>query len=178
MTLELGGKSPAIVAEGYPVRHAAERIVLGKCLNAGQTCIAPDYVLVPESASDAFLGDASTAALELYPEPLKNPDYTAIISDGHYDRLMHWLDEAKEAGARMVPLMPGVDPEPRSRRIPPVAVIGAPDHCALMRDEIFGPLLPVVAYRSLDEAIGYVARRPRPLALYYFDHDPRASSAC
>lgn len=171
VTLELGGKSPAIIAEGYPVSHAAERIVFGKCLNAGQTCIAPDYVLVHESAIDAFLDDASRAARELYPEPLKNPDYTAIISDGHYDRLKHWLDEAKEAGARMVPLMPGLDPESRSRRIPPVAVIGAPDHCALMREEIFGPLLPVVAYRSLDEAIGYVARRPRPLALYYFDHD-------
>jgi aldehyde dehydrogenase (NAD+)/coniferyl-aldehyde dehydrogenase len=171
VTLELGGKSPAIVAEGYPAGHAAERIVLGKCLNAGQTCIAPDYALVPERAIEAFLGDASRAAKAFYPDPLKSPDYTAIVSDRHYDRLMRWLDEAKEAGARVVPLMPGVDPEPQSRRIPPVAVIGAPDHCALMREEIFGPLLPVVAYRSLDEAIDYVARRPRPLALYYFDHD-------
>lgn len=172
VTLELGGKSPAIVAEGYPVGHAAARIVLGKCLNAGQTCIAPDYALVPESALESFVGDASRAAQELYPEPLTSPDYTAIISGRHYDRLMRWLDEGKEAGARVVPLMPGIEFEPQSRRIPPVAVIGAPDHCALMREEIFGPILPVVAYRSLDEAIGYVARRPRPLALYYFDHEP------
>jgi acyl-CoA reductase-like NAD-dependent aldehyde dehydrogenase len=171
VTLELGGKSPAIVADGYPLAHAAERIVLGKCLNAGQTCIAPDYALVPAGGLDAFLQEASRAAGEFYPDRLRSPDYTAIVNDRHFERLLRWLSEAKAAGARVVPLMSGLEPDAHSRRIPPVAVIGAPDDCALMREEIFGPLLPVVTYGSLDEAIGYVAGRPRPLALYYFVDD-------
>jgi aldehyde dehydrogenase (NAD+)/coniferyl-aldehyde dehydrogenase len=171
VTLELGGKSPAIVAEGYPLAHAAERIVLGKCLTAGQTCIAPDYVLVPAGAVEGFLREAARAAGELYPDPLKSPDYTAIINDRHYDRLTGLLAAAEQDGARLVPLVPGSAPDPQSRRIPPVAVVGAPDHCTLMREEIFGPVLPVVGYRTLDEAIRYVARRPRPLALYCFDHE-------
>jgi acyl-CoA reductase-like NAD-dependent aldehyde dehydrogenase len=171
VTLELGGKSPAIVADGYPLAHAAERIVLGKCLNAGQTCIAPDYALAPDGAVEAFLAEAGRAARALYPDLLHSPDYTAIVNDRHFARLAGWLAEAETAGARLVPLLPGLAPDPRSRRMPPVAVVGAPETCALMREEIFGPLLPVVAYRSLDEAIRYVACRPRPLALYCFDHD-------
>jgi acyl-CoA reductase-like NAD-dependent aldehyde dehydrogenase len=171
VTLELGGKSPAIVAEGYPLPHAAERIVLGKCLNAGQTCIAPDYALVPAGDLDAFVREASLAASQLYPDPLSSPDYTAIINQRHYDRLMGWLAEAETAGARVIPLIPGFAPDAKKRRIPPVAVIGAPDHCAIMREEIFGPMLPLVAYDSLEVAISYVAARPRPLALYYFDLD-------
>jgi acyl-CoA reductase-like NAD-dependent aldehyde dehydrogenase len=171
VTLELGGKSPAIVAEGYPLAHAAERIVLGKCLNAGQTCIAPDYALVPAGALEDFLDEAERAAIVLYPNPLTSADYTAIVNRRHYDRLIGWLAEAEAAGARIVPLVPGCAPDPQSRRIPPVAVIGARPDCALMREEIFGPVLPVVACASLDEAIGYVMRRPRPLALYLFDRD-------
>jgi acyl-CoA reductase-like NAD-dependent aldehyde dehydrogenase len=171
VTLELGGKSPAIVAEGYPMAHAAQRIVLGKCLNAGQTCIAPDYALVPADRLDDFLQEASRAASQLYPDPLGSPDYTAIVNDRHYQRLMGWLTEAEAAGARTVPLIAGSAPDPKTRRIPPVAVIGAPDHCTMMREEIFGPWLPVVGYDSLPAAIGHVATRPRPLALYYFDHD-------
>jgi coniferyl-aldehyde dehydrogenase len=173
VTLELGGKSPAIIAEGYPLAHAAERVMLGKCLNAGQTCIAPDYALVPTTALNTFLGEASRAAMELYPDPLKSPDFTAIINEHHYNRLSRYITEAREAGARVVPLMPDLEPDPPSRRMPPVAIIGAPDHCTLMREEIFGPLLPVVGYGSLDEAIGYVSSRPRPLALYFFDHDQK-----
>jgi coniferyl-aldehyde dehydrogenase len=171
VTLELGGKSPAIVARDYPMAHAADRIVLGKCLNAGQTCVAPDYALVPADGLEAFLREASRAASRLYPDPLGSPDYTAIVNDRHYHRLTGWLAEAEAAGARTVPLIAGLAPDPRTRRIPPVAIIGAPDHCTLMREEIFGPLLPVVAYDSLPAAIGYIAARPRPLALYYFDHD-------
>jgi coniferyl-aldehyde dehydrogenase len=171
VTLELGGKSPAIVADGYPLAHAAERIVLGKCLNAGQTCIAPDYALVPEVAVDAFLDEAIRAAGELYPSFPDSRDYTAIVNEHHFARLTGWLAEAKAAGARLVPLLPGLVPDPASRRIPPVAVLGAAETCSLVQEEVFGPVLPVVGYRSLDEAIQYVARRPRPLALYYFDHD-------
>jgi acyl-CoA reductase-like NAD-dependent aldehyde dehydrogenase len=171
VTLELGGKSPAIVADGYPLAHAAERIVLGKCLNAGQTCIAPDYALVPAASVVDFLQEAARAAASLYPDPLDGADYTAIVNDRHYARLSAWLAQAQAAGARVVPLLPGCDPDPRSRRLPPVAVVGAPEDCALMQEEIFGPVLPVVAYGALEEAIRYVARRPHPLALYCFDHD-------
>jgi coniferyl-aldehyde dehydrogenase len=170
VTLELGGKSPAIIAPDCPMAHAAERIVFGKCLNAGQTCIAPDYALAPANAVDELLREACRAARQLYPDPLASPDYTAIVNQRHYDRLVSWLAEAEAAGARTVPLIAGFSPDAKTRRIPPMAVIGAPDHCALMREEIFGPLLPVVAYDSLEAAISYVARRPRPLALYYFDH--------
>jgi acyl-CoA reductase-like NAD-dependent aldehyde dehydrogenase len=178
VTLELGGKSPAIIAPDYPIAHAAERIVFGKCLNAGQTCIAPDYALAPANAVDEFLREAARAARQLYPDPLGSPDYTAIVNERHYDRLMSWLAEAEAAGARTVPLIAGFSPDAKTRRIPPMAVIGAPDHCAIMREEIFGPLLPVVAYDSLEAAISYVSRRPRPLALYYFDHSrPRIERA-
>jgi coniferyl-aldehyde dehydrogenase len=173
VTLELGGKSPAIIAPDYAMAHAAERIVFGKCLNAGQTCIAPDYALAPADGVEEFLHAACRAASRLYPDPLSSPDYTAIVDQRHYDRLMSWLAEAEAAGARTVPLIAGFSPDAKTRRIPPIAVIGAPDHCAVMREEIFGPLLPVVAYDSLEAAISYVAQRPRPLALYYFDHSRR-----
>jgi aldehyde dehydrogenase (NAD+)/coniferyl-aldehyde dehydrogenase len=171
VTLELGSKSPAIIAQGYALAHAAERIVLGKCLNARQTCIAPDYALVATADLEGFLYEASRAAKQFYPDPLASPDYTAIVNDRHYQRLMGWLDRARAAGARVVPLIEGSAPDQTTRRIPPMAIVGAPDDCEVMRDEIFGPLLPLVVYDELETAIRYVAARPRPLALYYFDHD-------
>ena len=111
VTLELGGKSPAIVAEGYPLAHAAERIVLGKCLNAGQTCIAPDYVLVPERRYRRVSARRLSRGTRLYPEPSRAPTTRPLSMSGHYDRLMQWLAEAKAAGAQVVPLMPGVAPD-------------------------------------------------------------------
>src|SRR5690606_27242213 len=131
-----------------------------------QTCIAPDYALVPEGAVDAFVDEAVCAASRFYPDPLHGTDYTAIVSERHYARLTGWLAEAGQAGARVVPLIPGHEPDPLARRIPPVAATGAPEACALAREEILGPVLPVVAYRWLDEAHRYVMGRPRPLALY------------
>jgi acyl-CoA reductase-like NAD-dependent aldehyde dehydrogenase len=160
-----------IVADGYPMVHAAERIVLGKSLNAGQTCIAPDYVLVPARALDAFLTEAASAAQRLYPDVMHTADYSSIVNETHFGRLTAWLKDAQSMGARVVPLVAGCEPDPRTRRIPPTAIVGAPEHCSVMQEEIFGPLLPVVPYEALDEAIAYVAARPRPLALYYFDHE-------
>ena len=171
VTLELGGKSPAIVADGYPIPHAAERIVLGKSLNAGQTCIAPDYALVPSVAIDTFLTEAAAAARRLYPNIMTTADYSSIVTDAHFARLTAWLREAQSSGARIVPLVDACEPDFRTRRFPPMAVLGAPENCSVMRNEIFGPLLPVIPYETLDDAIAYVAARPRPLALYYFDHD-------
>jgi acyl-CoA reductase-like NAD-dependent aldehyde dehydrogenase len=170
VTLELGGKSPAIVGHDANLAHAAERIVLGKMLNAGQTCIAPDYALVPEDRAAAFVAAAKAVVARLYPDLPATPDYSAIIDARHFARLAGLLDDAKARGAELIPLSDAA-PDQQSRRLPPIAVLRVTDAMRIMQDEIFGPLLPVVAYRVLDDAIRYVAARPRPLALYYFGRD-------
>ena len=172
VTLELGGKSPAIVGRGMEIGEAADRILFGKCLNAGQTCVAPDYVLVPEERVEGFVSAARAAVERMYPKLRDTPDYTAIVNARHRDRLTSALAEAASRGATVVSLAPGGEALEGSPKLAPALVLGAPDDTRLMREEIFGPILPVVPYRTLDEAIGYVNARPRPLALYVFDHDP------
>jgi coniferyl-aldehyde dehydrogenase len=174
VTLELGGKSPAIVGRGISIADAADRIVYGKCLNAGQTCIAPDYALVPEEHVAAFVDAAQASIARLYPRLADNADYTAIVSSRHRERLSGYLEEARSRGATVVEVNPAGEDFSVSPKLPPTLVLGAPADTRLMQDEIFGPILPVVPYRSLDEAIGYVNARPRPLALYVFDHDRAA----
>jgi acyl-CoA reductase-like NAD-dependent aldehyde dehydrogenase len=169
VTLELGGKSPAIVAPGFPVDVAARRIIWGKCLNAGQTCIAPDYVLLPEGSAPAFIEAARDEVRLRYPSGAGGADYSAIINDRHYARLVDWLNEAQEKGAHAVALAGGGSES--SRRFPPTVVTGVTDDMRVMQDEIFGPLLPIRTYHTLDEALDYVAARPHPLAMYYFDRD-------
>ena len=171
VTLELGGKSPAIVGRGIDLGEAAGRIVFGKCLNAGQTCIAPDYVLVPRERMDAFAAAARDAVARLYPRLRDNPDYTAIIDARHRARLTGYLDEARARGASVVEINPGGEDFAQSPKLPPTLVIGAPPDTRVMQEEIFGPLLPLVPYDTLEAAIAYVNARPRPLALYVFDHD-------
>ena len=171
VTLELGGKSPVIVAPDYPLAKAAERIMVGKCLNAGQTCIAPDYVLLPEGREEAFIAAAKAALAACYPELAHSPDYSTVINDRHFTRLSGYLDEAREKGASVIPLS-DVAADLGTRRFPPVLVRGVRDDMRVMQDEIFGPVLPIVSYRELGEAIAYVNARPRPLALYVFDGDP------
>jgi acyl-CoA reductase-like NAD-dependent aldehyde dehydrogenase len=171
VTLELGGKSPAIVGPDYGIGAAAERILIGKCLNAGQTCIAPDYALVPAAQADAFVAAARRTVADCYPDLMRSPDYTAIVNGRHFARLIGLLEEARSRGAEILTLAAGAAPDPSTRRIPPTIVRGAPEDCAVMREEIFGPILPVVPYATLDEALAYVNARPRPLALYYFDRD-------
>ena len=170
VTLELGGKSPAIVGRGFDVAEAADRIVFGKLLNAGQTCIAPDYALVPADRIDDFCAAARASVARLYPRLRDNPDYTAIIDPRHRARLTGCLDEARARGATVIELNPAGESFDGSPKLPPALVLGAPDDTQVMREEIFGPLLPVVPYRTLDEAIAYVNARPRPLALYVFEH--------
>lgn len=177
VTLELGGKSPALIAPGYPLAHAAARIVMGKCVNAGQTCIAPDYVLLPAGSEEAFLAAARREVQADYPNFATNPDYGAIVNDRHFHRLVGALEEARAAGARVEPLIPGAQPDPATRRFPPTALLGVPENLSLMREEIFGPLLPLVSYRTLDEAVAYIAARDAPLALYLFDRDRRRADA-
>jgi coniferyl-aldehyde dehydrogenase len=177
VTLELGGKSPAIVGRGFDVRVAAQRILYGKCLNAGQTCIAPDYVLVPEERLEDFARAAKDAVAAMYPKLLGNPDYTSIVDERHRARLRGWLEEARGRGARIVPLAGDGEDLSHGPRIAPTLVVGAPDDTRLMQEEIFGPILPLVPYRGLDEAIAHVNARPRPLALYVFEHDRDAIDA-
>ena len=177
VTLELGGKSPAIVGRDIDVRVAAQRILHGKCLNAGQTCIAPDYVLVPEERLDDFARAAKDAVAAMYPTLRDNPDYTAIVDQRHRARLRGWLDEARSRGARITPLAGDGEDLSQGPKIAPTLVVGAPDDTRLMQEEIFGPILPLVPYRTLDEAIAHVNARPRPLALYVFDHDRGAIDA-
>jgi coniferyl-aldehyde dehydrogenase len=170
VTLELGGKSPAIVGEHARFDYAVDSLLLGKTLNAGQTCIAPDYVLLPRGKEAAFIERARTRFAQLYPDFLHNGDYTSIISTRHFERLLRLADEAQEAGAQLHPLG-GHDAA--ARRLAPVIVTGAPQQTALMQEEIFGPLLPLVPYDTLDEALRYVNTRARPLALYLYADDAR-----
>ena len=171
VTLELGGKSPAIVGPDYPIDAAAERILVGKLMNAGQTCIAPDYALVPADRVREFVDAARRVVGECYPDLMRSPDYTTIVNGRHFARLAGWLDEARGRGAEVVTLVPGAAPDPATRRFPPTIVLGAPADCRLLREEIFGPILPVIGYDSFDAALAYVNARPRPLALYCFDRD-------
>lgn len=171
VTLELGGKSPAIVTPGYPLDHAAERIAVGKCMNAGQTCVAPDYVLVPHLEIARFVAALKGQVSQLYPSLATTPDYSSIVNDVQFDRLTAWLVEARDLGAQVVALSAGGEPDRAARRFPPVAVVGAPPEAKVMREEIFGPILPVLGYETLAQAIDYINARPHPLALYLFDRD-------
>ena len=167
VTLELGGKSPAIVAPDYPVAAAARSIAFGKFVNAGQTCIAPDYALVPAQQLEAFAEAVLQQARRTLPDPGRNPDYSAIVSPAHRARLHALLDEARASGARVLSSaeLPRDDPH-----VAPTVVLAPGRHLRLMQEEIFGPILPIVPYQNLDEALALVARHERPLALYLFSH--------
>jgi len=170
VTLELGGKSPAIVGPGARFDNAVERIVFGKLVNAGQTCIAPDYVLVPRARMGEFISAAKATAQRLYPNLGAQQQYASIVSDRHYQRLSKLRDDAVAGGARIQPLSDAQD-LPAKRLLAPVMLTDVNDHMPVMQEEIFGPLLPVMPYDSLDDAISYVASRPQPLALYLFEED-------
>lgn len=167
VTLELGGKSPAIVGEDVAIAEAAERIAFGKTLNAGQTCVAPDYVLVPEAKVEAFIAAFSQVVKRFYPSLTHSSDYTAIINPRQRARLKHYLDDAKAHGARVISLYEDV-PEPL---LAPTLLTQVNDQMQVMQEEIFGPILPIVPYRELSQALSYIQQRPRPLALYYFGYD-------
>ena len=168
VTLELGGKSPAIVGPECNIQEAADKILFGKCLNAGQTCIAPDYVLLPRAQEQAFATAAQKSVAALYPSLADNPDYTSIVNDRHVTRLVGYLNDAAAHGAAILPLSEANESFQGGRKMPPTLIANVNDNMRVMQDEIFGPLLPLVPYDTLDDAIAYVNRRPRPLALYYF----------
>ena len=170
VTLELGGKSPVIVDRDYDIETAGYRIAYGKLANGGQTCVAPDYVLAPDDKVEAFVAAFTESAGRLYPNIADNPDYTWIISDHHFERLAGLLDDAKAKGARVIDIggRRGDGATRQSRLFLPALVLNATDEMKVLQEEIFGPILPVVPYRTLEEAVAYVNARPRPLALYYF----------
>jgi len=178
VTLELGGKSPAIIHDDFPFDVALRRILVGKLYNAGQTCVAPDYLLVPAGREHDVQALVERIVPTLYPSLVTNQDYTRILNRAHYDRLTTWADEAAAGGARVVEINPGRELcSPDNAVFPPTLVFDAPSEAAIMRHEIFGPILPIVTYNRLEEAIAYVNARPRPLALYYFDTNARRINA-
>jgi coniferyl-aldehyde dehydrogenase len=171
VTLELGGKSPAIVLDDFPLRTAAERLLYVKFLNAGQICTTVDHAYVPRAQVEEFVRLAREIVVQRYPA-LDTPDYTSIIDAKAYARLRHAMDEAQARGAQLIPLIPGPAFDETKRRIAPHLLLNAPADCELMQREIFGPILPVIAYDDLEtEVIQPVNAGPRPLALYPFTND-------
>lgn len=170
VTLELGGKSPTLISEDVPMDLAAERICFGKALNAGQTCVAPDYVLCPHGRIDEFV-DAFGAVLgRMYPGLVRNSDYSAVVNERHFRRIRGYIEDARAKGAEVVELNPGgLSPEPGSRKLPLYLVKNATPQMRVMQEEVFGPVLPIVGYNHLQEAIDFINARPRPLALNLFD---------
>jgi coniferyl-aldehyde dehydrogenase len=171
VTLELGGKSPTIVCDDFDIDTAAERILQAKFMNAGQTCVAPDYLFLPEARVDAFIEAARRIVPARYPR-LDSTDYTSIVDRKGYQRLKGLVEDARSRGAEIINLLSGTAFDDASRRIPPTLVNNVRDDMALMQSEIFGPILPIKTYRRLDDVIAYVNARERPLALYLFSHNP------
>ncbi|WP_287439820.1 aldehyde dehydrogenase family protein, partial [Reinekea sp.] len=171
VTLELGGKSPVVIDRSMPVREAAERLVFAKCLNAGQTCVAPDYILCPDDQVSDFVQHFLSEAKRQYGDITQNDDYTAIINQAQRKRLIAYVDEAKAAGALVFVAGPSDELDYYGNKLPPILLTNVPEGSRLLEDEIFGPLLPIIKYHSLDEALNYINDRPQPLALYVFGYE-------
>jgi coniferyl-aldehyde dehydrogenase len=172
VTLELGGKSPALICADFPIEKAADRIAFGKCFNAGQTCVAPDYVLLPQAQLEPFMAAFAASVARRYPNMAVDADYTGIINDRQASRLQAWLDEAIAAGVRIQRCGPELPANASLRVLAPTLLVNPPAHLALMQQEIFGPLLPIITYEHIDQAIGFILERDKPLALYVFDYQP------
>jgi coniferyl-aldehyde dehydrogenase len=172
LTLELGGKSPVVVGVSADIAKVALRTMTCKTLNAGQICLAPDYVLLPEGKQDEFVAAARAAVETMYPSGVtRSDDYTAVINERHRDRLQAYANDARDKGAKIVELDAGESSADSPFRMPPALVLDPVDEMQVMQDEIFGPLLPVMAYSDIEEVIAYINARPRPLAVYYFGDD-------
>ena len=173
VTLELGGKSPAVVGMDAPMAQVATRLATGKFYNAGQTCIAPDYVLVPSARRDELVHALRTEVASRYPMLDGNVDYTRVINEAQYRRLRGYLDDARARGLEVIELAPLADRAraEAERLLPPTLVLEPGDDATIMHDEIFGPILVVRSYSGIDDAIAMINARDRPLALYHFSHD-------
>lgn len=171
VTLELGGKSPAVIAPGASMSDAVERICFGKSLNAGQTCIAPDYILLPAGKEQEFIDTYQATFARMYPTLRDNSDYTAIINERQYQRLQAWVADAREKGAKITVINPAAEDFAGTRKMPLHILENGTPAMKVLQEELFGPVLPLVPYRSLDEAIDYINDRDRPLALYFFSYN-------
>ncbi|VVN27640.1 coniferyl aldehyde dehydrogenase [Pseudomonas fluorescens] len=173
VTLELGGKSPTIISRSADFNDAVAKVVIGKLLNAGQLCVAPDHVFVPQESVDAFIAVAKAVVAKCFPTLRDNPDYTSIINARHFERLQGYLSEARSAGVELIELNAAAEDFSQStlNKIVPTLLRNPGDDLQVMQDEIFGPLLPIKPYETLDEVIAQINARPRPLALYYFGKD-------
>jgi coniferyl-aldehyde dehydrogenase len=174
VTLELGGKSPVILGRSADYATAAARVMAGKTLNAGQICLAPDYVLAPQEKLSDFVGEAKAAITAMFPTLKDNPDYTSVIAERHYERIRGYVEDARAKGAEVVEINPAGEDftQQEHRKIPPTLILDPTDEMKVMQEEIFGPVLPVMTYRTLDDALAYVNAHERPLGLYYFGDDP------
>lgn len=173
VTLELGGKSPVIIAPDMPLEIAVERMIYGKCLNAGQICVAPDYVLCPKAQVDEFIATYRTKFNAMYGAINHNKDYGSIINTRQFDRLMTVLEDAKAKGAQVISATDeAIDSQ--HRKLATQLITNTSEDMLLMQEEIFGPLLPIIGYDSLDEAIQYINQRARPLALYVMSFDEKS----
>ena len=172
VTLELGGKSPALVHQSYSTAIAADRICSAKFWNAGQTCVAPDYALVSSNKVDEFVRNSKAVISKRYPRPSSNGDYTHLINQSAWRRMRDLVDDARSKGAQVVQPHAGTaDFTAENAVFPPTLILGVDGSMRVMQEEIFGPILPVVTYSSFDDALDFINARPRPLALYYFDRN-------
>lgn len=178
VTLELGGKSPTIIGRSAAMQMSTDRIMNGKMLNAGQICLAPDYVFVPKGSEEAFVSSAKHSVAAMYPSLKDNPDYTSVINQRHYDRLLGYISDAQSKGARIVEINPANEDfsQQPAHKIPPTLLLDVTEDMKIAQEEIFGPLLMVKTYSGVDEAIDYINTHPRPLALYYFGEDKAEQS--
>lgn len=176
VTLELGGKSPAIVSQHMPIKDAVQRICYGKSLNAGQTCVAPDYILVHHTQKDAFINEYQRVFSKMYPTLQNNPDYTAIINEQQHKRLIGLIDDAKQKGATLIECNPAQEDLSSGRKLAPVLAHNIEDNMLIAQEEIFGPILPIIPYKTIDDAITYITERPTPLSLYYFGYHKKEAT--
>ena len=180
VTLELGGKSPVVVSRSADIEKSISRIMVGKTLNAGQICLAPDYLLVPEEKLHEVIAAAQKSITEMYPKILDNPQYTSVINERHYERLNGYLAEANERGQKVIPINPAQEDfnsQQGTLKIPPTLIPEPAEDLKMMEEELFGPLLPVRTYKNFEETIGYINSKPRPLAAYYFGEDKQEEEA-
>ena len=169
--LELGGKSPVLVHPSIDLADVAQRLAVGKLWNAGQTCVAPDYVFLPRGKTADFLDHYKVCVEAMYPSIAHNQDYTSIINDKQYNRLQGYLEDARDQGAQIISFNPQQEDVDVVRKIAPTVLTGVTPNMQIMQHEIFGPILPIMEYDQIDEVIAFINSRPRPLALYYFDFD-------
>lgn len=175
VTLELGGKSPVIISKNTNFNMSVKRVMAGKTMNAGQICLAPDYVFIPKDKKEEFISQSKKTVTEMYPSLKDNPDYTSVINQRHYDRLQGYVDEAKEKGFEVIEINPSNEDfsQQAHHKIPPTLIVDPDDNLSVMKEEIFGPILSVKTYEDIEDTVDYINSNDRPLGLYYFGDDKK-----